>query len=359
MLDQIYYNNTLQNWLISGGIILFALIINWMITIFNKRYLRAIAKRTKNQLDNIIVNSLETPLKVGIVLIAIWTAFSRLEMSKSFDDTLFKIYEILTVLNVTWFIAHLVNRLLNEYFIQKSERDTYYRQRFHQDTHFISLIKKVFTFLIWTLGLVVALNNAGLDLKAILGTLGIGGIAIALAAQDTVKNVFGGFTILLDGTFRIGDRIIIGQHEGYVEDIGVRSTKIRNFDKRLITMPNYKIVEDAVINVSAAPQVRIITNLGITYDTTPEKMQKALEILENIAKSNEQISNQGITTAFEDFGDSALKIRFSYFVLDPNDRFETTSIINLEILKQFSNEGIEFAFPTQTVYFANNQPLKS
>src|SRR5574344_1979778 len=96
MLDQIYYNNTLQNWLISGGIILFALIINWMITIFNKRYLRAIAKRTKNQLDNIIVNSLETPLKVGIVLIAIWTAFSRLEMSKSFDDTLFKIYEILT-----------------------------------------------------------------------------------------------------------------------------------------------------------------------------------------------------------------------------------------------------------------------
>ena len=77
MIDQIYYNNTLQNWLISGGIILFALIINWMITIFNKRYLRAIAKRTKNQLDNIIVNSLETPLKVGIVLIAIWTAFSR------------------------------------------------------------------------------------------------------------------------------------------------------------------------------------------------------------------------------------------------------------------------------------------
>ncbi len=359
MLDQIYYNNTLQNWLISGGIILFALIINWLITILNGRYLRALAKRTKTPIDNIIVNSLETPLKVGIVLIAIWTAFNRLEMSPSFDKTLFKTYEILTVLNVTWFISHLINGLLDEYFIQKSERDSYYRHRFHRDTHFISLIKKIFTFLIWIIGLVVALNNAGLDLKAILGTLGIGGIAIALAAQDTVKNVFGGFTILLDGTFRIGDRIIIGQHEGHVEDIGVRSTKIRNFDKRLITMPNYKIVDDAVINVSAAPQLRIINNLGIVYNTSPEKMQKALDILKNIAKSNENVSKHGVTAAFEDFGDFALKVRFSYFVQDPTDRFETASLINMEILKQFSNEGIEFAFPTQTVYIDKETDIKS
>ena len=359
MLEQIFYNNTLQDWLISGVIIIIGLIINCIITLLNKRYLKALAKRTKSNVDNILVNTLETPLKVGIVLIAIWTALNRLELSESFENSLFKAYEILTVLNITWFIAHLASRLIREYFVRKSEQETDVRQRVHFDSHLTSLIRKMAVFVIWTIGLVTALNNVGLDLKAILGTLGIGGIAIALAAQDTVKNVFGGFTILLDGTFRIGDRIIIGQHEGYVEDIGVRSTKIRNFDKRLITMPNYKIVEDAVINVSAAPQVRIITNLGITYDTTPEKMQKALEILENIAKSNEQVSNQGITTAFEDFGDSALKIRFSYFVLDPNDRFETTSIINLEILKQFSNEGIEFAFPTQTVYFANNQPLKS
>lgn len=225
MFDKIYYNNSLQDWMISVGIILLALLINWLITYFNKRYLRALAKRTKTPIDNIIVNSLEMPLKVGIVLIAIWTAFSRLEMSESFDNTLFKVYKILTVLNITWFIAHLVNGLLNEYFITKADRDSYYRHRFQRDPHFISLIKKVFAFLIWLIGIVTALNSAGLDLKTILGTLGIGGIAVALAAQDTVKNVFGGFTILLDGTFRIGDRIIIGQYDGHVEDIGVRSTK--------------------------------------------------------------------------------------------------------------------------------------
>lgn len=355
MLDQIYYNNSLQDWMISLGIIILALLINWLITYFNKRYLRALAKRTKTPIDNIIVNSLEMPLKVGIVLIAIWTAFSRLEMSESFDNTLFKVYKILTVLNITWFIAHLVNGLLNEYFITKADRDSYYRHRFQRDPHFISLIKKVFAFLIWLIGIVTALNSAGLDLKTILGTLGIGGIAVALAAQDTVKNVFGGFTILLDGTFRIGDRIIIGQYDGHVEDIGVRSTKIRNFDKRLITLPNYKIVQDAVVNVSAAPQLRIISNLGIVYNTPPEKMQKALSLLENIAKSNENVSKQGISAVFEDFGDFALKIRFSYFVLNPTDRFETPSAINFEILKQFNEEGIEFAFPTQTVYMENEK----
>lgn len=114
MLDQIYYNNTLQNWLISGGIIAFALIINWIITLLNRRYLKALAKRTKNQVDNILVNTLETPLKVGIVLIAIWTALNRLELSKSFDEALYKTYEILTVLNITWFVAHLASRLIRE-----------------------------------------------------------------------------------------------------------------------------------------------------------------------------------------------------------------------------------------------------
>lgn len=360
MLDQIYYNNTLQNWLISGGIILIALVINWLITFINRRYLKALAKRTKNYFDNILVRTLETPLKVGIILIAIWTAFNRLEMSESFNAILSKSYQILTVLNVTWFFAHLTNGLIIEYFIRRNARvNEKFSLRPHLDTHLMSVIRKVIMFIIWTIGIVTALGNVGLDIKAILGTLGIGGIAIALAAQDTVKNVFGGFTILLDGTFRIGDRIIIGEHEGYVEDIGVRSTKIRNFDKRLITMPNYKIVEDAVINVSAAPQVRIINKLGIIYDTDPEKMQKALVILEEIAKSNDNVSNQGISTAFEEFGDFALIIRFVYFIQNPSDRYETSSAINLEILKQFNNEGIEFAYPTQTIIFDGNEEVKS
>ena len=350
MLQELYYNNSLQNWLISGGIIILALIINWLITIINNRYLKALAKRTKNQVDNILVNSLENPLKTGIVLFAIWTALSRLEMSQSFDKTLYGIYEILTVLNITWFIAHLVKGLLHEHFVRKSERNPDHTKRLNFDSHLISIIQKVVLFIIWTIGIITALDNVGLDLKAILGTIGIGGIAVALAAQDTVKNIFGGFTILIDSTFRIGDRVRIGDFEGYVEDIGIRSTKIRNYDKRLITMPNYKIVDDTVINISAAPQLRVITSLGIVYNATPAEMQNALKILENIARENKAISNDGISATFEKFGDFALKIRFCYFVKEATDSFGTLSTINLEILKRFNEAGIEFAFPTQTLH---------
>ena len=350
MLQELYYNNTLQNWLISGGIIIIALVVNWLIKLLNRRYLKALAKRTKNHIDNILVNSLETPLKVGVVLVAIWTALSRLEMSQSFDQTLYRIYEILTVLNVTWFIAHLVKGLLHEHFVRRSEQETNQNQRFTFDSHLISLIQKAALFVIWTIGIITALNNVGIDLKAILGTLGIGGIAVALAAQDTVKNVFGGFTILLDSTFRIGDRVKIGEIDGIVEDIGIRSTKIRNFDKRVITLPNYKIVDDAVMNISAAPQLRVISNLSIAYDTTPAQMQHALDILKNIALENEAVNDEGILATFDDFGDFALKIRFCYFVKDASDTLETPSLVNFEILKRFNEAGIEFAFPTQTVH---------
>ena len=142
MLEQIFYNNTLQDWLISGVIIIIGLIINCIITLLNKRYLKALAKRTKSNVDNILVNTLETPLKVGIVLIAIWTALNRLELSESFENSLFKAYEILTVLNITWFIAHLASRLIREYFVRKSEQETDVRQRVHFDSHLTSLIRK-------------------------------------------------------------------------------------------------------------------------------------------------------------------------------------------------------------------------
>ena len=114
MLSEVYYNNTFQDWLISAGIIVFALIINWIITLINRRYLKKLAQRTRMVIDNILVNTLETPLKVGIILIAIWTAFSRLDMSEQFNTVLYEIYEILTVLNVTWFIVNLINGLINE-----------------------------------------------------------------------------------------------------------------------------------------------------------------------------------------------------------------------------------------------------
>ena len=140
--------------------------------------------------------------------------------------------------------------------------------------------------------LVMALSNVGVNISALLGTLGIGGIAFALAAQDTVKNVFGAFTLLTDKPFNIGDTIRFDNFEGTVVDIGIRSTRIMNYDKRIITFPNYKITDSSIINISSEPMRRVVLNLGLTYDTTAKKMKEALELLKAIPKRVENVRSE-------------------------------------------------------------------
>ena len=128
-----------------------------------------------------------------------------------------------------------------------------------------------------------------------------------------------------------------------------RVTPYPNKDIASSMIHNYKIMEDAVMNVSAAPQLRVITLLGLTYSTSPEMMKKALAILRNIAEENDAISDEGISAVFNSFGDFSLNIRYCYFVKDASDVFDTPSVVNFEILKRFNEAGIAFAFPTQTL----------
>lgn len=355
MLQNVYYGNRFISWIISASIIVFALIVNWIITLINKKIQKRSAGKSRNYFSGLLMRTLENPLKFGIVLAAIWFALARLDLSKQFDNAIYEAYKILTVLNITWFIAHLASGLIQEYFAIRNERFAETGEKKHYDLHIVSLTHKSALFIIWAIGIVTALDSVGISLKAILGTLGIGGVAIALAAQDTVKNIFGGFTILMDGTFRIGDRVQIGDYDGIVEDIGIRSTKIRNFDMRVITLPNYKLVDNYVVNVSSAPKLRVVNTLGLEYTTTPEQLENAMKILTEIAQWNDKVDDEGISATFQGFGESALKIRFCYFVKDANDSLDTPSNINFEILKQFNAAGLKFAFPTQTIYFEKDK----
>ncbi len=184
--------------------------------------------------------------------------------------------------------------------------------------------------------------------------MGIGGIAFALAAQDTIKNIFGAFTIFTDKPFSIGDTVRIDQLEGTIVDVGIRSTKIRNYDKRLITLPNYKVADASIINITAEPMRRVVLKLGLTYVTTPEKMEEAMNILRAIPDKVEYITSKDLTANFTDFLDSALVITFIYFIQKRGDIAKVTSNVNMEILKAFNAAGIEFAFPTQTLYISKD-----
>ena len=351
MLENELWGNTIENWGISILIILGAIIIVKLLSLLGKKVIKPFVTGTDNHLDDVIFYSLEAPVKFAIILLGIWIAIHRLVYPDSFVKVVDNAYSILIVLDITWFFGRLFSSLLQVYWGKQSNG---------QANKMMPIIKRTILVIVWLIGIVMALSNVGVNISALLGTLGIGGIAFALAAQDTVKNVFGTFPILTDKPFSIGDTIRVDSYEGTVVDVGVRSTKIMNYDKRIITFPNYKITDTSIVNISSEPMRRVVLNLGLTYDTTSEKMKEALELLKSIPKRVENVSSNpsDIVAVFTEYSDSALVIMYIYFIEKQGDILGVTSNMNMEILAAFNKAGLNLAFPTRTVYIQKDESLK-
>lgn len=349
MFSEIYYGNTLKEWVISAAIIIGALILNKLIVLFNKHVLTKLTEKTNNRMDDILFKMLQAPVLLGVVLLAIWIASNHLHLSAKADIFFRNSYQFLIVLNITWSIVRFANALIDEYMVPKAEDNS----TKYLDNTLIPIIRRGILGLIWAIGIVMALRNVGLDVGALIAGLGIGGLAFALAAQDTIKNIFGGITIFTDKPFRIGERVKVDGFDGFIEDIGIRSTRLRTLEKRLVTIPNYKIVEASIENITNEPMRRVLSKIGLTYDTTPEKMEEALAILKNIPKINKNVDSKELIATFSNFGSYSLDITFIYWIKKSGDVLEVPSSVNLEILKQFNHAGLNFAFPTQTLILEN------
>jgi MscS family membrane protein len=357
ILEKVYYGNTLENWALSLLIILIGFVLTKCVILLNKHVIKKFTTRSKSHLDDILFGSMEKPILLGIMLIAIWIATSRLNLGVKTHELISKSYQLLIVLNITWLIARLVGALIEEFACNRNDPNNVNKIQFNN--RLIPLIKRGTLILIWIIGLVMALNNVGVQVATLLGTLGIGGIAFALAAQDTIKNIFGGITIFVDHPFRIGDKIRYETIEGTVEDIGLRSTRIRLYNKQLVTVPNYQITDASVTNISAEPGRRVVLKLGLTYNTDYKKMQQAVTILKSLPKDIHEITDEDMTAIFSDFADSALVITFTYFIKKQSNILLTISKVNFEILRKFNDAALDFAFPTQTIYLEKNDEVEN
>lgn len=348
----------LENWFYFLLIMLGAILLCLLLQFLNKKVFQKVANKTKNNFDNILLQSLESPVLWGIILIGLFVGFSQLGLSSEskIQEHLNNAFKILTSLNVTWFFARLLSSLLEETARNAKNDNT---SKKHLDRKFLPLFRRVLLIVVWSIGVIMALGNAGISIGSLLATLGIGGIAFALAAQDTIKNILGGITIFIDQPFRIGDTIRYDTVEGAVEDIGLRSTRIRTYEKRLVTVPNYKIMDASITNITKEPKRRVLIKLGLVYDTTPEKMQEALQILRSLPKKIENVDAKDWAANFTDYGDSALLITYIYNIKKGADIAGTTSAMNFEILNSFNNAGLEFAFPSQTIYLEKDQNPES
>jgi MscS family membrane protein len=208
--------------------------------------------------------------------------------------------------------------------------------------------------IIATLFIAETILGAG-QIKTILLSAGVGGIAIALAAKDTIANFFGSITIFADRPFQIDELVRIGEHLGPVEEVGFRSTKIRTLQGHLVTVPNSVIVNSAVENVGKRPFIRRTSNITITYDSGQRGAERAVEIIKEVLSNVPEVNTdpeKPPRVYFSDFNDWALNIYMSYWVRPPDYWLyhEVNERVNLEIMKRFKAEQIEFAFPSQTLY---------
>jgi len=212
------------------------------------------------------------------------------------------------------------------------------------------ILSKVLKLVIVAFTGLTILTHVGQDITAIIAGLGIGGLALAFAAQQTLTDVFGGFSIFVGQPFVTGDRVKFDGIDGVVAEVGLRNTRLRNLDGRLITVPNGKIASAAITNVSSEPARKVSMTLGTTYDTSTAKQKEALKILKGILASHKNIK-ENPTVYFKEFADFSLNINVVYWIKEKSWDVITKTIndVNLEIKEQFESAGIDFAFPTQTI----------
>lgn len=343
-LYQDFYGNKIQEWLVAFGILIGSIIVAKLLYWVIGKYVKKATAKTKTGLDDLLVDQLEEPVVYGIGILGFYFAFNHLSFGENVDNFFTHVFTVTFILNVTWLLVRTLDSLIEEYvvpLVEKSESDL--------DDQLMPIVRKLVKALLWTLGIIIGLNNAGFDVTALIAGLGIGGLALALAAQDTVKNIFGGIMVYIDKPFRLKDRINVNGHDGFVEEVGIRSTRIRTLQGRQITIPNGQFSDNAIENITREPSRKIVLNLGLTYETPPEGMDKAMEMLKEIAGNHDSVEGD-VLVSFNSWGDFAMGILFIYYIKPEGDILQTQTDINMEILRRFNAEGLEFAYPTQTIY---------
>jgi MscS family membrane protein len=280
------------------------------------------------------------------MIIFAWWGYDYLHFEEGVQIWIQRIFKVLIAINLTWLVARLVDALISELLVPLSNA-----KESSSIEAILPIVRKGTKVIIWTLGIVLALNNAGYDVGALIAGVGIGGLAMAMAAKDFVANIFGGITVFLDKPFSVGDRIQIDSYDGFVKEIGIRTTRLQTLEGRVVIVPNYKFTDSFVTNVTAEPARRVKVTVGLEYGTAPEKMAMAREIMKSIASEHTHTTDE-VYVWFESFGDFSLNLSMFYYIAKSGDLFDVPGEINMAILERFNAAELSFAFPTQTVHLS-------
>ncbi len=317
------------------------------------KYLKKLSKKTKTTLDDELIETVEPPLKFIIGVLGFYFAFVYLNLGSSYNFIASKILFSFVIFALSWSLYradNILSKTLEAFFKKKDDEVA---------LGFIPFFSKFIKVTIIVFAVVLIIQIWGYNIGAIITGLGIGGLAVALAARDTLANLFGSVMILFDRPFTIGDWIKTSDAEGVVEDIGFRSTKIRTFENSLVSVPNSKVANEAIENFSLRKRRRIKFTIGITYSTPKDKVELAVNKIREMLKNHNGIYKGTLLVYFTEFADSSLNIFIYCYTNTANwqEYLDIRQDVNLKIISIAEELGIDFAFPSLSVYMEkNNEP---
>jgi MscS family membrane protein len=333
--------------------IFLAFMTAWVLDRLVHGRLRKWAEATETKVDDLLLDLLRGPVKVITFVILLHVGMEVYRWPPALADFFSKALKIIVAGSLTYVLLKLVDLAVGVWHQRATVPENEVLGR-----SLLPLIRKTLKVFVVIVAVLVTSQNLGLNVTGLIASLSIGGLALGLAAQDTLGNIFGAVAVLTDRPFHVGDRIQLDNVDGCVEVIGFRSTRVRNLDGHLVTIPNKTMGNATIVNVSKRPTIKTVMNIGITYDAPAEKIEQALAILETIFRGHPMTAD--VWLSFDRFADSSLNLLVIHWWNSTDYKAYLAGMkeMNLAIKRRFDAAGIEFAFPSRTVYLKQESDEK-
>ncbi len=349
-LDSVFYGNTVRTWLAAAGIFVFVLLALGLARKVLVRQIGRLSGRTDGIWDDVLARSLEVTRTWVLVALALWAAM----LVPALPDQTSRLIVTLVVLAILVQIGIWGNAAIRTYVTLYGEL------KLEHDAASVMTVRAVgflASVALWTIILLVVLENVGIDVTALIAGLGIGGIAVALALQNILGDLFGSLSIVLDKPFVVGDFIVVGDHLGTVEKVGLKTTRLRSLSGEQLIFSNSDLLQSRIRNFKRMYERRVLFGFGVEYGTGPEKLEWIAGAVRSIIESLPDVRFD--RAHFKAFGESSLDFEVVYFVLKPefNVYMDRQQAINLELCRQLETRDVSFAFPTRTVHLASTEAV--
>ncbi len=342
-LELVFFDNTVREWLLALALTLFIIFILWLFKKIFLSYFLSFTKKTKTKYDNLIADVLMQTKFFLTMIFALYFGSLLLTIPENVQFWFAKITMLAVLMQLTIWGNSLITYSLQQYQEENIEKDAGQVTTFRA----LSFVAKLVLFSVM---LLLALDNLGVEITTLLTGLGVGSVAVALAVQNILADLFASLSIALDQPFVIGDFIVVDDYMGTVEKLGLKTTRVRSLSGEQLIFSNNDLLNSRIRNYKRMGERRIGFSFGITYQTPATTLRIIPEWVRDIVTQNDLTRFDRVH--FKEFGDSALIFEVVYYILsaDYNDYMDVQQQINLALFEKFGQAGVEFAYPTQTVF---------